>query len=459
MAIERGMLGELFGAPTRKDLLAEEQYEDERLRSLAGDGIKGADYASLMGAQMAGQGLGAAVASAAGRDPRSDTQKTLDGVRAAKEQVAALGIDPNDTDAYYKAVIDILRKNGLHNQAHAVAQEWDAKKKEAHRQKIADEKLVLERDELQLKRDKAYMADALGWARIEALQKKGLNPKAASQIGKMIADMEALPPGHAGRAQLKAAIENASASKVIVEDLGNKIRLRDATTKEVLADDEKGLNPNAQTKKDKADDHDKWAYTEVKADMQRQINKAAELHNHPGRDGIGGIIGQRVGDKDVLGAAATVIKGPAAAAANELWNSITGGTLLTGLAKLKMASKTGASGLGALSEREGEKVQADAAALGRSQKGGDMALRLRQYIQTIVEGGARLDSKAREDGISPIMQLQVPALSNRGERASSTPPAPLAPKPVAAAPTSGLSPEKQKRLAELRAKRDAAKGK
>jgi len=193
---------------------------------------------------------------------------------------------------------------------------------------------------------------------------------------------------------------------------------------EVVSSGPKGISPKDEAKKDKADEQEAFAYSEIKADMQRQIDKAAELHNHPGLNKITGVTGVNAGKEGLLGMASSIVAGEKGLGAAELWTSVVGGTLLTGLAKLKQASKTGASGLGALSEAEGTKVQADAAALGRYQGTKSMQLRLRQYIESIAAGGARLDVKAQATGV-PVIPLHIPPL-NTGRNT----PAPAAPAPT-----------------------------
>jgi hypothetical protein len=433
-----GMLGNLFtaGDNAQRAEEREDQMGLERLSAM--DGFQADRLATYQGADMAGKGIGQLAAVAAGKDPRSPAVRNAQAIEAAKAQVAQLGFDPDDPksmDTFYKQVIEILRKQGLVAEAMAVAGEWNTKKQGDAKTAAEQEKLRLENEKLLRQKNKDDNDYDLGLARIEALKAKGLGA-AASPIGKMMRDMDnATDP--VMRAHLKRAIENASAGKVIVQDLGDRVQLLDATTREPIRTDEKGLAPRDVAKSDKADEKDKFAYAEIKADMQRQVDKAAELHNHAGLNGMTGPLGRLVGKDSGVGEIATTLARGPTRAAHAVYVSVIGGTLLTGLAKLKRESPTGASGLGALSEQEGNKVQADAAALGQHQDAADLRVRLREYINNIMQAGARLDGKAQATGVT-VIPLHQPALTGPRGKVAVTPEAPSTPATAApAAPANG----------------------
>lgn len=442
----QGMLGNLFnqGMNARR---TEELDDDKSLERLSAmDGFQADRLATYQGADMAGKGIGELAAAAAGKDPRTPAVRNAQAIEAAKAQVSQLGFDPQDPKSmneFYKKVIAILQQQGLVPEAMAVAQEWRTQSLADTKASAEQQKLDLQNKELERKRDRDANDYDVGLARVEALKAKV--GAAASPIAKMMADLERTEDP-VMRAHLKRAIENASASKIIVQDLGGQIQLLDATTREPIRIDDKTPTPRDQAKTDKADENEQYAYAEIKADMQRQVDKSAELHNHAGLAGMSGRLGQFVGKEGTMGTLASVFAGDKTRGAYALYTSIVGGTLLTGLTKLKQASKTGASGLGALSEREGEKVQADAAALGQAQNADDMKLRLRQYIQTITEGGQRLDGKAQASGIN-VIPLRVPQLNSKGGNAQNATRSQPAPAP-ASAPAAGAIPNASAKPAE-----------
>jgi hypothetical protein len=351
-------------------------------------------------------------------------------------------------DAFYKQVIAILQKQGLVAEAMAVAKEWNAEKSQA-----AKEQLGI--DELQRKKARDLGLADVAWARVDALTAKGLDRKAASTVGKILQDMES-ETDPARRAMLQKAAENASAGKIIVQDLGDKVQLLDATTRQVIRTDDKNLNPRDQQKDDEKKQAAANAYDQYMLGLQRQYDAAVDLYNHPGVEGITGRFGRFVGATGVAGGVASTLSSDAAGAAFALYEQVTGGTFLSGLAQLKAASKTGASGLGAVSEREGDKVQAEGAALNRLQQPKDFRTQLSLYVHRIMAFASQLAAAAKGDGIEP-KPLATKALTGpvRGGRAVSPPvaaqpaaAASAAPAvaPAAPAPAAGKPPEEWVRV-------------
>lgn len=452
MASNTGMLGELF-SPRLRDLQQEERDEGQRTQFLAQNPFTAMAHTAYSGASMAGKGLGRAAVAAAGGDPRSAGERNQAAVEAAKAQVAKLGIDPNDVDGFYKAVIDILRKQGLAAEALAVANEWHDQKS-----KRTDQTLK-ERD---LTRKEAADAGKLSAANERnriALLRLGTQGEPVVQL---LGQLDKVPAEDTYRrkALLARIAELTKGSKVKVVDLGDRVQLVDELTGEEIREEQKGLAPKDEEKSGDKKQAAGQAYGEYLAGLQRQYNAAVDLYNHPGVEGITGKWGRWVGEEDqggMLGHAASMLSGKSAGAALALYKQVTGGTFLAGLAKLKAASKTGATGLGAVSEREGDKVQSDAAALDRLQQAPDFRKQLATYISEIEGFASRMAAAAQTDGIPP-QSLSTKPLTGPGRRAGGrrvsdpivTKDAPSAPQ---AAATGGLSPDKQKRLQELRAKR------
>lgn len=448
------MLGNLFqsgyGAARQEEL-----DNDKRLREQAAmDGFQADRYATYQGADLAGRGLGSAAASAAGLDPRTPVQRNEQAIEAAKAQVAQLGFNPDDPksmDAFYKQVVLILQKQGLVPEAMAVAQEYRAAKKADAAAQLGNDTLGLKKKELERKIERDAQDYELGQAKIQALVDKGVPVKAASTIGKLFSDMNALPPGDPARASYKKAIENAASGKILVQDLGDHVQLFDATTRQPIRTDDKGLPARDQAKRTAAVEQAAKIYPETMAGIQQQYDTVVALHNHSGLAGITGPFAQWVGDKSMLGTIATVAAPNDARNALALYNKVIGGTFLSGLVRLKEASKTGASGLGSVSEVEGDKVQSDAAALSRVQQTEAMREQLATYA-TFLEGFAqRLATGAAKDGTQPIslraQALTVPRSPTRpkpsGRPASELPVPPVTPRPASpgTTPTTGVVQE------------------
>lgn len=305
-----------------------------------------------------------------------------------------------------------------------VAQEWRKAKQgdEKHALDLARERRMTQRD---------ADVNARAAERNEVLAKRGMKDPETLQL---LAELDRTPADQAAKRKAILARLNFLSTRagkgVKFEDLGDSVAVVDAETGDVLRIDEKGLNP-LQGKKDE----DKTgaaadAYAEYMAGLQRQYNAAVELYNHRGVEGITGRWGRWVGEPGAFAQFATTFSSDDAGAALALYKQVTGGTFLAGLAKLKSASKTGATGLGAVSEREGDKVQSDAAALDRLQQPVDFRKQLGTYISEIEGFGSRLTAAAQADGIKPH-PLAAKPLAAPGKRPAAPAIAPkTAPGPV-----------------------------
>lgn len=432
-----GMLGNLFANSDRASR-QEEIDNEKRLADLARmDGFTADRLATYTGADMAGQGLGSVVAAAAGKDPRSPAQKNEQAIQAAKAQVAQLGFNPDDPksmDDFYKKVIAILQGQGLVAEAMAVATEYRAEKLKTQEGELKVRDLTRKEG---ADAEKAK-SDA---ARLEILRSKGV-PEYAQLVA--LADKATDPATRQMYVDRLNMLAGKASKGVKFADAGDRIIVVDALTGEEIKSYDKGLAPKDEAKKSKADEKEVEAYASIKADMQRQMDKAGMLYNHPGVAGITGRVGRLVGTEGMAGQTATTIASGPARAALDLHTSVVGGTLMTGLSKLKQESKTGASGLGALSEKEGSKVQADTAALDRNQDAKDLRLRLSQYIDGIMAAGARLDVKAKEAEVT-IIPLVKPQLKG-APSAPQAPQQPLATTTPVAAPTAPAGTEEWVRV-------------
>lgn len=443
------MLDALF-APKQKDLLAEERAEDQRLQFQAADPFRAAALAAYEGGTMAGKGLGRTAAAAMGRDPRTSTERQSAALEQAKAEIAAMeDVDfttPEGVDKYYLGVINILRKNGLSGEAHAASLEWnkhknekadrDLKADELARKKLADAEkakteqakvaAAAERNRLLAQRG---MGEFVGWIdRIEKTQ----DP----QTKQMLID----------RANAAIAKDNRAGRKITLENAGDRVIVRDETGA-ILGTDMMGEKPLTQKERDKAEGATKEAasaYRELKASIQAAYDTVVALHNHPGLPKIyGPRRGRYVGeDKDhpILGTAATFAADQEAGAARGLYGRVAGISFLEGLQKLKRASKTSSTGLGAVSEKEGDKVQSAAtAALDRMQYAPDARNQLQKYLVELVAFSDRLDLRAEEDDVPIIPLRESQLITPRGQKGKVTEPplVPAAPRAPAPAQQSG----------------------
>ncbi len=430
-----GMLDGLF-APKIRDVRQEEIDEDRRISDLAADPFKAMAMTAYGSARDAGRALGETAASAFGKDPRTPTKRHSDAVEAAKAQVAQLGLNPDDPksmDEFYRQVIMILQKQGLAAEALAVGKEYQA-------QKRAAAKGDLEVQELQRKKDRDLATNARAAERNAILAKKGLG---TPETLRLLAELDNTPVEQAEKRKAITARLNALAAAgnkgIKIVDLGNEVQIVDAATGKEIRSEDKGAEPAksatpANTAKEKAaKEAAKDAYVEAKAGLQRQYDAVVALHNHPGVEGITGRIGRKVGEEGFVGETMTTVASGPARAALALHEQVVGGTFLAGLVKLKAASKTGATGLGAVTEKEGNKVQSDAAALNRAQDAPAYRQQLSIYASEMIAFGQRLDAAAQDDGIPPVPLTEKPLQApQRGRRAAD--------KPAAAAPAAAPAP-------------------
>lgn len=445
-----GMLPGLF-SPQYKDLRAEQQDEDARLRGLATmDPFQAAAYASYSGASQAGKGLGGAVASAAGLDTRSPARLQMDQIQAAKAEVQQLGFDPQDPkslDKFYLNVIKILQSKGLAAEAAEMAKEW-----RTYSHETAKDALGIAESQRKAERDKNQNAAAIARNAILAQRLGTQGPEVIQLLGQLDAmnASDALKDPYKEKA-IMARIDELTAPKGIkVVPAGDHYDILGPDGKKIGTDEigAKPLSEKDALKNDAKEASLESAYKEAKASWQQQYDSAVDLYNHPGVGGITGRFGRLVGEQNAtgsttLGNIATTAAGSDSRGALALWKQVTGSTFLAGLARLKSQSPTGSTGLGAVSNIEGEKVQAAAAALSREQDAPEFRQRLATYIQILVDTAKRVDEAAAQQDI-PAIPLRPKPLTGAptGRRPAASPrtaaPAPsVAPAAPSAAPAGG----------------------
>lgn len=438
-----GMLPGLF-APTYGNLRQDALDEENRLQRVAAmDPFTQAGYAGLQGARMMGRGLGEAVAGAMGADSRSPAQRNVDAIEAAKAEVAKLGFNPDDPksiDEFYKRVIMILQQNKLPAEALEVAKEW-------HKQKNEDLVTKSKLDEVERKRARDAQQDARTHERNLILEKKGA---LGSNVLQLLNRYDAIDPNNPNAEFIKNKIVellNAEVAKgnkgVVFENAGDRIIVRDKGTGAILSVDTVGAKPMDEKSAAKAEEKGatlETAYEQAKLKLQQDYDAAVELYNHPGlKEATGTLAGLAVkGDPNnpgfwnILNRARMSSAGQSAVAKMQ---QVMGGVFISALTDLKAASKTGSTGLGALTEVEGSKIQNAKAALDPQQQYPSYRANLAQYIKQLQDSGAVLDSGAQRAGVKTLRPLQAKPL--QGVQASPTaapvqPPAPAPSAPPAA---------------------------
>lgn len=427
-------LGGVF-SPGYRDVAQEERDEHQRAKDIAGMSLGDlAAYSAYTGGRGAVQGVGQAL----GVDQRSDARKHADAVSAAKAEAAKLGFDPDDpasVDKFYKAVIQILQRQGLVAEAMAVAKEYQANK-------VAQQKATTGAAAVEQRR---AAADARAAAANErnaiARAKLGTSGPEVIQllanVDRMRNEMDALPEGDPRRDAIEANIQRllARASKlsegqgVKVVDLGDRVQIVDAGTGKSVREEEKGAAPLSakdEAKEERANAAEAAAYASMKANIQNIYNAAAKLYSLPGLSSITGRLGTLFEREEGPPAALEAMMMDAGREAYASVKQVKGATFLAGLEDLKRANEKGTSGLGQVTEREGAKVENAKAALRLSQPTESFRTNLKTYIDSIVNASKLMDEKAQAAGISvrPLQEVPLTVPGARQPRTSS--PAPSA---------------------------------
>ena len=140
--------------------------------------------------------------------------------------------------------------------------------------------------------------------------------------------------------------------------------------------------------------------------LDEEIAAATRLLAHPGRDKI---IGPRIG---ALPDAAVAAISEAHGGAMALYLTLQGQTFIRALQDLKATSKTGASGLGQLTEIEGNKIQQAKAAISRQQGPAQFVRTLNAYLAALQSGRKTaetiLGGKKGEVPAAPSIVADVP---------------------------------------------------
>jgi hypothetical protein len=436
--VNRGMLGDLF-SPDSRDLLAEQQAQERSLQDLAADPFKAMAYTAYKGAKQAGEGLGGMIASAGGIDARTPNEKQLQAIQAAKAEVSKLNYDltdPKQQDQFYKSVIQILQKQGLVAEAMMVAKEW-------HAETLGNKKLELGIAESQRKAAadiaKDQRAQERNAAIREAMGRKG------EPVIQLLTELDRReqsgePRDPLAEQELRARITKLTQdSGVILENLGGTMKVIKKGTGEEVRTDVVTEKPTAATsKRTDAQEKAKGIYDAAALQAQENYDAAVEALNHPGLDNaVGPVHGLALksGDAGMVEAGILNVPGKlggftkAGVNFRAVYKRVLGGTFIAALKELKQASPTtGASGLGNLSNMEGDKIQSAKAALDPLQYPPQFRQELLGYINQLVKSWDVVTQAAARENIPPI-PLRLKEISGQVQPGQ-TPVTPVTPKPA-----------------------------
>lgn len=416
-----GMLGSMF-SPSEKDLLAEQQAEEQRLQNLATDPFRAAAYTAYGAGKQIGQGIGELVSAATGKEtPGSAAKVQMDKIAAAKAQVQKLGLNPEDPksiDQFYSQVMKILLQQGLTAEAMAVRKEWREDQALTTKQDVA-------KGELARKVSNDAAKNAIAQKRNEIAAAKGGGPAVVTllnELDRMYNSGEPIDPYREKSImdQITALNTKAGNGNKWVK-LGDRMALMAPDGTEITSAEmgQAPLSKKDEAKATATDAQAKTAYDSSALQTQNYYNEAVDLYNHPGLDdAIGPVHG--IALQPEPGAAGTALRiaprlGGLGGLSKEAvdfganYKQVLGATFLTALRELKSASPTGASGLGNLSNMEGDKIQSAKAALSPLQYPASFRQNLAKYIngianswKVVTEGAGRLSIEPKPLAVKPL---------------------------------------------------------
>lgn len=307
------------------------------------------------------------------------------------------------TPEFYKAAVVIYQKYGLAAEAEKMTQMLhDVEFGQGEKQEVLKLQRVLDHLNERLNAGDESVKPA-----IEAIKRKlgtygqAGSPAADPEYVRLLNEYEkALAAGQTDRAEaLKKAIDAWLKNKAkeggdMTPYQSNSLALR---TKEYEERKRK------QEEKERLDKEQViGSLTTILRITDQQIQAAEGLLTHPG---LPYIVGRFVGLAGRVPAAFS----DAAAGAQALYKTIEAQTFLSALNELRSTSKGGASGLGQLTEREGDKIQSAKAALDRQQPVDQFKETLQGYIDSLKTGRGIIAGELTKGGASvpaPLAPIQ-----------------------------------------------------
>lgn len=365
-----------------------------------------ADIGAERGFENLGRGL-------LGLEPSSEQHRTLAGqeLRELAKQVTP------GTPEFYKAAVDILRK-------HSLVAEAEEMQKRLHALELGkgemDPTLKLQRayDELQKRFDAGDQAvkpamDAMK-RRIDASGVTRPTSTNDPEFLKLLNAFEAaVEAGQGDRAEMiKRRIDAEIKAK---ETSGQDVAWARLALAKAIEDRKVGTEDR---KVEEAEAHAARALQNTARAIDQDSREATRLLQHPG---LVYITGQAVGLGGRVGAALS----SNAAGARAILLTVHAQTFLRALNDLRAASKNTASGLGQLTEKEGDKIQNAKVALDTQQPTEQFKRTLADYIQSLENtyNVAVTEAAKHNVSLSPRQPPVVDASVQADPRAVVTPPA------------------------------------
>jgi hypothetical protein len=413
----------------------EDQDEERRLQFMAQNPDQARARMSYEMAGLAGKGLAQAGSAMAGLDPRSRTERDVDNVTAAKAAIAELPeVDlskPEGVDAYYKGVIGALRKHNLPAEAHAASVEWNKERNALTDRQIKIDDLDRKKAADKVTADEKQRKLQIAQERNNQLAQRGM-PEMIQIIDRI--EKEEDPATRELLTKHANALIESKKKGVILENLGNRVVVRDKATGAVIGTPdlmgEKPLSAKDAAKSAAGKEDDVKAYRADMQGLQTVYKAAADLYNSPGLDELigkwTGIAAEQGPEKGGPFREMFIARlGPRGQEALGLFQQVQGASFIKALKDLKAAGK-GSTGLGAVSEVEGNKIQAANGALFPRQQPESFRRKLAAFIDTIEASANNLATEAMKDKIEPIHLNTVP-LTGPGRRGAPPAEAPTRP--------------------------------
>ena len=334
--------------------------------------------------------------------PQADRQSA-----AAELTALAQRVRPG-TEEFYSAAIPILQKYNLPAEAEA-----------------------MEKQRLALEVGKAEMTPALKLQRARDMLSKrpdAASPQVQAALAAIDREIAALGVPKTGGAdpelvrlqQARAAATDPAVRAELDTAIKNYLAAKDKTAEKPMSEAERRRVELAEKKEGRAEAKDTAKVTEAESSavnalqasiraLDEEITAATQLLAHPGFDGI---FGPRTGAlPDAVVAAMTGDR--AGAMAHYL--RMQGQTFIRALQDLKATSKTGASGLGQLTEVEGNKIQQAKAAINRQQEPAQARRTITAYLANLQSGRKTakgiLTAKKAEVPVAPPVPSDRPAVA------------------------------------------------
>ena len=327
--------------------------------------------------------------------PQADRQSA-----AAELTALAQRVRPG-TEEFYAAAIPILQKYNLVAEAEA-----------------------MEKQRLALDVGKAELTPVLKLQRARDLLAKrpdASSPQVQAALAAIDREIAALGVPKTGGAdpelvrlqQARATATDPAVRAELDTAIKNYLAAKDKSVEKPMSEAERRRVEVAERREDRAEAKDERkvaeaeeaAWVALEASIKgigEEIRTVQRLRAHPGRSKIIG---------DVYGALPLGVVAVRSGGAGAIYAQLEGQTFIRALQELKATSKTGASGLGQLTEIEGNKIQTAKAAINRQQPDAQFDRTLDDYIRQLEDSRAKFADALAKAGRQ--IPAQLPPISDR----------------------------------------------